>query len=1056
MHVNHPFAVELFAGKAGFTAACKRHGLPHSIAVDYTAKPASHTTIVRLDLSNPSHQDLIRPLCGHSSCCWVHFGVPCGTASRARNIRLSRRQHGPQPLRSFRHPDGLPHLRRGLRERVHKANALYRFMCQTILRLEKASVAWSVENPLRSFLWQTSFWREIEHRCHYHEAECHHCMFGGKRLKRTRFVSSSSHIRALHVHCDGSHPHEPWKHGQAGFDTAQEAEYPRPLCEAMAEVVIRHTEEVTGQALPAPPEAAGRSALIATGRQPTRQSPSLIKDWDGVHEAHIESLDMLLLARRHLTRCISIGPCTIPCGSRLLRSTPKKGVGRSEAKCMAMSGLSPSLRCKKLNPCTTLKIPEMVKEDAQCVEVVFGLPWSDEGFILQAVKTGHPRHLSSGLPTHVEKAVRAVASRPPHEIVLHRAEWLGKWTQIARDTLKVEASMKASLDPHCQKILAAKRLHLTQMIIDEHGYEDSELARDLARGFELVGQLPTSGILPLDTLVASLPVDDLVSSSAVANQTLRTTLQTSGDDELDQELWRKTLSEKEAGWLKGPVAWESLERGAVVSPRFGLKQGPKVRPIDNLAASQVNNTVTRFETAAVDGVDTIAAMCALTMSCLARAGSSTGLCARTLDLSAAYRQLAIAKSSLSFAYIAVFNPESRKAEVFQQMSLPFGARASVNAFIRASKFLQWVACECLLLPVTAYFDDFVVVSTPALCKSSEAAFTLMFRLLGWAFDETGPKADEFSHLISALGVIFDLSRSVEGTITVCNTEKRIAELVESLSKVAAGSVLSKSEALKLRGRVGFASAQIFGRATNLAMQILTQHAYAEPFVPELSSETKSAVKYIANRLRSGPPRSIACNSLGTIYMFTDASFERGDGSGGLGAVLFDNHGRTIHWFGLELTTGDTAPLLRDGNVVIIGELEAIVPLIALRLWGHLCRCQHVVFYIDNEGAKFSLIRGSSKSMMISRIAFKTSELCEEIDCVPWFARVPTSCNVADAPSRGLAHALLPDVCRVSPDQVRSLFELEVSSLCAMAQSPHPLDRGGKQGEAKALDTPNSE
>ena len=49
---------------------------------------------------------------------------------------------------------------------------------------------------------------------------------------------------------------------------------------------------------------------------------------------------------------------------------------------------------------------------------------------------------------------------------------------------------------------------------------------------------------------------------------------------------------------------------------------------------------------------------------------------------------------------------------------------------------------------------------------------LLFRLLGWLFDTTGPKADVFSRSVMALGLHFDLSGSGNGVITVDNTSKR--------------------------------------------------------------------------------------------------------------------------------------------------------------------------------------------------------------------------------------------------------------------------------------------
>jgi len=50
---------------------------------------------------------------------------------------------------------------------------------------------------------------------------------------------------------------------------------------------------------------------------------------------------------------------------------------------------------------------------------------------------------------------------------------------------------------------------------------------------------------------------------------------------LDSDLYDKTLKEVQQGWLVGPLKWEDLEDTAVVSRRFGIVQGQKLRPIDD-------------------------------------------------------------------------------------------------------------------------------------------------------------------------------------------------------------------------------------------------------------------------------------------------------------------------------------------------------------------------------------------------------------------------------------------------------------------------------------------
>ncbi len=148
--------------------------------------------------------------------------------------------------------------------------------------------------------------------------------------------------------------------------------------------------------------------------------------------------------------------------------------------------------------------------------------------------------------------------------------------------------------------------------------------------------------------------------------------------------------------------------------------------------SLVNATVSMRDHAATDGFDTTAATLCVFMCTLLKFGKSARLLAKSFDLSsAAYRQLCVAPSSYPFA--------SGVPSVFQQVWMPFGSRAAVNAFIRRARCIQWIAARCLSLPTTCYYDDFVVTSTPELSKSSEACMSLLLDLLGWRSTEKGPR-----------------------------------------------------------------------------------------------------------------------------------------------------------------------------------------------------------------------------------------------------------------------------------------------------------------------------
>ena len=140
---------------------------------------------------------------------------------------------------------------------------------------------------------------------------------------------------------------------------------------------------------------------------------------------------------------------------------------------------------------------------------------------------------------------------------------------------------------------------------------------------------------------------------------------------------------------------------------------------------------------------------------------------------------------------------------------------------------------CLKLPTSCYVDDFVTFTTPGLAGNSQSVLCLMLDILGWGFDREGPKSDDFSDRVAALGVVFLLDKSLQGILVVTNTDRRIREGVEFLERILQQRKLHKKDALVLRGRLSFCDAFIFGRLGKIALQNITKHAYAKPFSLEI-------------------------------------------------------------------------------------------------------------------------------------------------------------------------------------------------------------------------------
>ena len=588
---------------------------------------------------------------------------------------------------------------------------------------------------------------------------------------------------------------------------------------------------------------------------------------------------------------------------------------------------------------------------------------------------------------------------------------------LAKELETENDEMLKGMPPAMRRVMKCKRLALLRRIIQD------ELASDIiAAGFSLVGEAPSSGgRLPEKFVPASLHVDELMEGSSKARLAVKLATTSSGDAEMDSKLWLKTLEERDKGWLIGPVAWSDLEPHSVVSKRFPLQQGSKLRPIDDFSMSMVNATVSMRDQATTDGVDIIAAMMCVFMRSLAKQRKESQIVARSFDLSAAYRQLCVAPSSYPF------NPDTGVADVFQQVCMPFGSRAAVNAFIRCARCIQWIAAKCLSLPTTCYYDDFVVVSTPELVKSSEPCMSLLLDLLGLHYDKEGPKADTFSSMLTTLGVVFDLNRSGDQSIVIKNTEKRRLESLQLIDSTLSAGVLDKHSAQVLRGRLAFSYAQVFGMSGKAALQEVSSHAFRSPFVKALSDRLRQALSILQAKLQDGKPRQVSVRALETVVALTDACFSS-DYSGGLGGVLVRGDGCLSAWYRLWLSSEVVRRFMREDQEVAIAELEALAALVAIQLWLQELTSRHMIFCLDNEVARFGFIKGYSNADMVTTICNVGNDRCEGCVAMPWFMRVPSAANLADYPSRFVEHTFLNAELMVPEDEAEKALQLVINDV----------------------------
>ena len=146
-----------------------------------------------------------------------------------------------------------------------------------------------------------------------------------------------------------------------------------------------------------------------------------------------------------------------------------------------------------------------------------------------------------------------------------------------------------------------------------------------------------------------------------------------------------------------------------------------------------------------------------------------------------------------------------------------------------------------------------------------------FRLLGWQFAEAGPKAEQFGRIFSSLGVRVDLNPFTGGRVEFSNTPSRKEELMEAIDAATSTKLLDRKEAQRLRGRLQFATGQIFGRTSKLCLKALDDHVRCG--VPHLCADSRRALSLFRQTLSQGFPRLIGRPAGQTLILFTDAASE---------------------------------------------------------------------------------------------------------------------------------------------------------------------------------------
>ena len=986
------YSLELFCGTGRLTAAIRKLGLNDSVGIDNVAHKHLTCPSLKLDLTTDECLTLVENMLAQDRLAYIHMAPPCGTSSRARLIRRKGR-YNPPPARSDRFPDGLPSLQGSLRARVDAANRLYSFCGYIFKRCIDLGILVSVENPGRSFMWQTSFWKQHVEFDAYHTL-FHHCCYGSQRRKLTRLVHTLEKLTSMCAKCPGeseTHKHLAWGMSDRMWATAEETAYPVRLCKTWAGLVLDQLLALGGIAPAASlADRTGRdhrAAQAVLGHQAkSKRLPPLVKEFKDIFYMVCNPQQMppnkVTVQTPIDAECDHNFPKSlIPAGSRIVR-TQILGVKKTSASNVSNDEQD--------------DIP--LQEDcgdhgvSNQIKVFMGVPWTPKEFIEQASNLQHPKHIVQSLDMFLKEVIYNNANTDFLHIGRDRINAMRKWTAKAKELEDVEKEVKAKLPEHCFEVLRHKRLSLFQDMLNDIGYDDKSIASEMCVGFKLAGPIPPSPVFKKKRTSATLSVNDLRHSAHVTRQGIILSTVSSGDDELDRALQAVTDKELEKGWLWGPIDVSSLPETACVSRRFGIWQGGKCRPIDNLKESGINATTSAADTITVHTADYTAAGISYKMSC----GTTDELSIKTWDLRKAYKNLPVHLESLNDNYLSVFHPGEGSARVYGQRVLPFGSRASVHGFVRVAVALWTLAVKIFRIHWSVYFDDFICVEYSSLSRLTDMCICNFFNLLGW--ETSDDKDSVFSSVAKFLGLEIDLSSVRLGCFTMQNTKKRRTEIADSIDAILKSGKLPRKEAASLRGRLIFAECQIAGRSAGSAFHILTQHLLSGKTA--IDDEVKQALTFLKGRLTGGIPRTISLCLGEVVHIYVDASFEpHGRYPAGIGGVLILSGSTPFRYFGETIDSSLLDVLNEAKSEHPIYELECFAIFSAIQLWHNFIKHRHVVIFTDNDGSLGAMIKGFSSNPTGMKIVRNANTLLDEGCSICWFERVNTCSNIADEPSR---------------------------------------------------------
>ena len=273
---------------------------------------------------------------------------------------------------------------------------------------------------------------------------------------------------------------------------------------------------------------------------------------------------------------------------------------------------------------------------------------------------------------------------------------------MAASLASEESVLRSSMHPDVEAVTKGKAILVFKTLLEQTNFPDMSVVDLMVKGVPLVGEEPPSALFHKPPKPASISPQQLQSQCILRRESLKAMRGAPDPDDL-QDLLDETANEVQAGFMTGPYRSEGEVTAQLgtnlwsLSSRFLLRQGEdsKVRIIDDFKASAVNQAFASSSYLDLQDTDFTVGLLRFISRAMQGEGRvdiplldgtllSGRLCpemkhrppllGKTLDLSKAYRQVAIHPDSQKHAVLG------GSWQYYLARSLPFGASASVFGF----------------------------------------------------------------------------------------------------------------------------------------------------------------------------------------------------------------------------------------------------------------------------------------------------------------------------------------------------------------------------------------